>query len=350
MLEPANDISRDEWNALALRRPTPFLTHEWITAWNEAFGGQGLQPVVLRGADGAVRAAAWVQHERPWTLCAAANVHSGDWDVVARDAAARRDAWEAITALGAPRVRFEGLVPERDSAGAAAEALRAAGYRLLTETGPFSPVISLSPTWDEQLEAVSRNLRSQFRRRHKALEREGELVFRTMTGGADLDAEIDRVFSVEGSGWKAREGTAILSDERSERLYRSFARAAAERGWLRLHLLELDGRALAVDLSCVIGDAAFLIKTGYAEDDPAARLSPGLVLRGEAIRHYIEEGLATYDLLGGADTYKLRWTNTLRARVTLTGYRGAALAPFAYRKRIRPVLKAARDLVRSPAA
>jgi hypothetical protein len=37
-------------------------------------------------------------------------------------------------------------------------------------------------------------------------------------------------------------------------------------------------------------------------------------------------------------------------RVTLTGYRGAALAPLAYRKRVRPLLKAARDLTRVQAA
>jgi CelD/BcsL family acetyltransferase involved in cellulose biosynthesis len=158
------------------------------------------------------------------------------------------------------------------------------------------------------------------------------------------------MFELEGSGWKRRAGTAIVSDPRSEQLYRSFAHAAAARGWLRLHLLEVGGDAIAADLSCVLGDVAFLIKTGYAEQGPMARLSPGLVLRGEAIHHYIDDGLTRYDLGGGADRYKLRWTDTVLPRVTLTGFRGAALAPFAYRKRLRPLLKAARDLARAQAA
>src|SRR5947208_1473289 len=83
------------------------------------------------------------------------------------------------------------------------------------------------------------------------LEREGELVFRTTRGGADLDRDLDAMLRVEAAGWKSSEGTAILSDDRTQRLYRAFAYAAAERGWLRIHLLELDGRALAADYSCV---------------------------------------------------------------------------------------------------
>ncbi|MEA2449098.1 MAG: hypothetical protein QOG63_1030 [Thermoleophilaceae bacterium] len=343
-------VGADEWNALALRRPTPFLTHEWITAWEAAYGGAGLRHVVLRDADGALRAGASIERDHPWLLSAAANDHSGVWDVVARDMGARREAWERIADLGAARVRFPGMFGDPDSAGAAARALHDRGYRLVREDGPRGPVMQLAPDWDAQLRRVSRNLRSQLGRRRRALERHAPLVFRTVTGGDELDAELDCLFELEGSGWKRRAGTAILSDPRSEQLYRSFAHAAARRGWLRVHLLEVGGRPVAGDLSCVLDGVAFLLKTGYAEDGGLARLSPGLVLRGEAVRHYIEEGLAGYDLGGGADRYKLRWTDTVLPRVTLTGYRGAALAPLAYRKRVRPLLKAARDLTRVQAA
>jgi CelD/BcsL family acetyltransferase involved in cellulose biosynthesis len=130
-------------------------------------------------------------------------------------------------------------------------------------------------------------------------------------------------------------------------LYRRFAHDAARAGILRVHLLELDGRLVAGDLGCAIGDTAFLVKTGY--DEALGRLSPGLVLRAEVLRASVREGLRAYDFLGPDDDYKLRWTEIVRPRVTVRAFRGAA-APgaSAYHRTIRPALKKAHQvLVRS---
>jgi CelD/BcsL family acetyltransferase involved in cellulose biosynthesis len=88
---------------------------------------------------------------------------------------------------------------------------------------------------------------------------------------------------------------------------------------LRLRLLELDGQLLAGDLSCVFENTEFLVKTGY--DERFSRLSPGLVLRAEALRAAIDEGLSRYDFLGGPDPYKVRWGAVLRPRLMLDAYR-----------------------------
>jgi hypothetical protein len=67
------------------------------------------------------------------------------------------------------------------------------------------------------------------------------------------------------------------------------------------------------------------------------------VLRADVLQASIDEGLSGYDFLGPADEYKLRWTPTVRPRVILRAYRGAAALPgLAWRRRIRPALKAAR--------
>ena len=171
------------------------------------------------------------------------------------------------------------------------------------------------------------------------------MTFRTTTGGDRLDADLDELFRVEASGWKARGGTAILTEPGAERLYRSFAHAAAARGWLRVHLLEVDGRVVAGDLGCAIGDEAFLIKTGF--DEAWSHESPGLVLRGEVLRATIEDGRRGYDFLGPDDDYKLRWTDTVRPRLTLHAYRGAAAVPgAAWHRTLRPALRRARRACR----
>ena len=328
-----------EWNALAAAQRSPFLTVEWLTAWWESFG-DGEPDVLTVREDGTLRAAAFLGRDGT-RLTAPANDHSGDWDALAADEDARKGVWEQVARMGIPVL----VLPAMHEAAAerlAREVLQPAGYRVVAERGPESPYLELPASYDELLASKSGNFRSQLGRRRRGLEREGELVFRTTRGGQDLDRDLDAMFAVEAAGWKSSEGTAILSDSRTQGLYRSFAHAAAEHGWLRLHMLELDGQAIAADYSCVFAGGEFLLKTGF--DEEWSRLSPGLVLRGEVLRQAIEEGLGFYDFLGGPDHYKLRWTDELRTRVTLRAFRGArGLGGYVYRSRIRPALKAVRD-------
>jgi CelD/BcsL family acetyltransferase involved in cellulose biosynthesis len=333
---------RDEWNDLAPEEPTPFLTHEWLTAFCNAFRSDELVSPVIRGQDGRLRAAACLARTRVGGLAAPANDHSGDWDVVAADEDARAAIWEAIAGLGASRLALPGLREGSRSLEAARAAL-GPRHRLQTTPGARSPYLELPESYDALLAGMSRNARSQVGRRKRQLEKaEGAVELRTVTGGAGLDAALDALFRLEASGWKARAGTAILHEPGAERLYREFAHAAAARGWLRVYLLDVGGEPVAGDLGIALGGVGFLLKTGF--DEARGRLSPGLVLRGEVLRASIEEGLRGYDFLGPDDEYKLRWTSTVRPRVTLRAFRGpAGLPAAAWHGRLRPALKRLRD-------
>jgi CelD/BcsL family acetyltransferase involved in cellulose biosynthesis len=332
-----------EWDELAARVPTPFTTSAWLRSWWEALGHGEPLCAALHGDDGRLRAAALMQRGPFGGLVAAADVHSDDWDAVAEDEPARAELWAGIGAL---EPRYATLTCLRDGASAdvAARALASAGLRTHTTPGNRSPYLELPADEDAVLAGASRNLRSQVRRRRRQLENAGDLTFRTLAGVDELDAALDELERVEASGWKGREGTAIASSEETRRLYRRFAHEAARDGMLRVHLLELDGRVIAGDLGCSIGGVGFLVKTGY--DEALGRLSPGLVLRAEVLRASVREGLRAYDFLGPDDSYKLRWTDTVRPRVTLRAFRGVAAPPAtAYHRAVRPVLKRAHQVL-----
>ena len=320
--------------------PSPFLTHEWLTLWSRAFGRGTPTTVLLRDPEGRLAGGALL-FRRPGRLETPANEHSGDWAAVGRDEQARSQVWAAIADLRAPLTVLTGLI---DPAPARL-ALERRGRRVFATVGARSPFLDLPPRFDDLLQQASRNLRSQVGRRRRALEREGRLSFRTTTGGARMARDLDAFFRIEAAGWKAKAGTAILSDPVHERLYRDFATAAAGRGWLRLHLLELDGEPIAADLGCAIDGSAFLIKTGF--DEAHARRSPGLVLRAEVLRASIEEGLTEYDFLGGPDAYKLRWTSVVRPRVTLRAVNPhVGVLVETYRRAVRPGFRCGRVVVR----
>jgi CelD/BcsL family acetyltransferase involved in cellulose biosynthesis len=329
------------WNHLALPARSPFVTHQWIQAWWRAFGEKRGLVAVLRGQDGGLVAGASLRRESPRLIRAAANEYSDDWDVVALGDPARMMLWRQMAALPSALVTLPGLPASSPSIEMATEALRTAGYRVAITRHQLSPYLGLPGTWEELLAMLSQNQRSHIRRYKRRLEREGRASFRTTTGPG-LDSDLDRFFQLEASGWKGAAGTAILKDPHALRLYRDFAHAASAQGWLRLHLLELDGVTIAGGYSCVLGDAAFLMKSCF--DERCAHLAPGTILRSEAIRAAIEEGLSFYEFLGAPEPHKLHWGGDLRERLLLRAYRGSGLPAFLYRHKLRPAARKLRAL------
>jgi CelD/BcsL family acetyltransferase involved in cellulose biosynthesis len=340
--QPETGSLAEQWNALALEGGTPFMTHEWLSAWETAFGAGSCERKTLRDERGALRACTCIVRSGAGRLTSTTNSHSPDWELLARDELARVELARELVAAGASRMQLQGMREDAPGAEALADALADAGYRTVRVPGPFCPWLTLPSTWDELSEGISGSLRSQVRRRRRMLEREGTLRFRV--GGeanADLERDLEAFLQIEASGWKGRDGTAILSKPQTARLYREFAHGAAQRGWLRLYFLELDGATVAADFGCAFAGTGYFLKTGF--DERHARLSPGLVLRAEVLRASIEEGLTGYDFLGDPDTYKTRWTSATRPRVALWAYRREALGGYVYRKRLRPLLKRTRD-------
>jgi len=101
-----------------------------------------------------------------------------------------------------------------------------------------------------------------------------------------------------------------------ERFYRSVARWADRRGWLRLAFLRVGGRAVAFDLHIEPGGATYVLKGGF--DPEWARFSPGSALTYASLRRaFADRGLQSYEFVGTDDPYKLTWTAATRDRVRL---------------------------------
>jgi CelD/BcsL family acetyltransferase involved in cellulose biosynthesis len=331
------------WNRVALRAPRPSLTHEWFLAWWRAFGNGTALAVTHEGRDGRLKGGAVLLRRSSRMITAAANEYTDDWDVIAIDDSARASLWREIGRLGAAKLDLPRLPGPSGNVSIASQALAEGDYRVAISRQEMSPYLVLPSTWEELLATVSRNQRSKVRRYRKRLEQENGLTFRTVAG-SPIDEALAGFLEVEASGWKRAAGTAILQRPRAHRFYTEFAYAAAAKGWLRLHLLELDGVVIAGAYSCVLGKTAFLLKSGF--DESYRRLAPGAILRAEALREAISEGLARYEFMGQAEPHKLHWAPKLRERSLIQAYRGFALPEYAYRHKLRPLGRWVRDLIR----
>ena len=110
--------------------------------WWSVFGQGDPIWMVLQDTDGSLRAGAFLSKRRGG-FAAAANIHSGDWNGLARDEEARAELWAAIAQTGANRIHLRALPTQAQGTRSACEALEQAGYRLVCVPGPRCPWLAL---------------------------------------------------------------------------------------------------------------------------------------------------------------------------------------------------------------
>lgn len=327
---------REEWNTLPRPLSSPFLGHDWLRLWHEAFGAD-LEPAicVLRRDGRLVGAIALGRSGR--LLRSLANRHTQVFSAVGSE-----ETWDplarAVVAAAGDELELWGI-PEDDPFLVTLErAARRAGRLSFREPLLTSPVVDT----EGDLEAYRRNLGGTSRRTlarytHK-LER--ELAARIALAVRPADATIlEQCFSLEAAGWKGRDGTAILSRHDTATFFRSLMLTFYERGILAVSSIEVDGALIAFELGVVEGNRLWSLKTSY--DESFASYSPGRVLRYATVERCFELGLDGNEMLGSAEAYKLSLATRSRSNCIFRSYRRAPvpIARYAYRYRVRPALK-----------
>ncbi|MCO5733694.1 GNAT family N-acetyltransferase [Rhizobium sp. SSA_523] len=201
--------------------------------------------------------------------------------VDAEDAAETLD--NLLDALSAQQARLpEVLVlPDLRLNGRFAQLMRAVAVARNLPVAVTSPY--QRPTLDSELEgdaylksSISAHHLREMRRLWRRLEKEGDLSYSVARNPTDIRRRTEEFLALEAKGWKGRKRSALISD----RYRAAFAREAignlAEIDGVRIHTLDIDGRAIASLIVFVMAGEAYTWKTAYDED--FARFSPGKLL------------------------------------------------------------------------
>jgi CelD/BcsL family acetyltransferase involved in cellulose biosynthesis len=337
-----------EWDALAERAgASPFLRPGWILPWHDAFGVGKLRLVGLK-RDGELVAAIPLMR-RGARMHGPANTHTPVFGPIA---ASEGDRDELLAALYREKPPTIDLTQVDDATLEAARAAAVAAGRVICGRSLQSPPhVTLDGAWEEYLRGFSRNRRKEWRRVWRRLQEQGDVTVEITGGTEDLDRRLEEVYSVEGSGWKTARGTAIAASPQTHRFYTEVSRWAAERDWLRLAVLRVDGKPIAVDLAFVHGGVWYALKGGY--DAEWARYAAGITLLQHTLQHAFETGLHRFELLGAADPYKLVWANGESRRSWFAAFDPSPRGRTAYvvtatRERARPLARRMRSRVNRP--
>lgn len=183
-------------------------------------------------------------------------------------------------------------LPEMRLDGAVASALRSVaesrGLPLVT-TGRFDrPFLESRLEGDAYLKASLNSRRyGEFKRLKRRLAEQGQLVHSVARGPDEIRLAAEAFLSLEASGWKGRERTAMAIDRYRAAFAREAVHGLAEHDLCRIHSLTLDGRLIASLIVFVEAGVAYTWKTAY--DENYAAFSPGVLLMIEVTKQHLDD-------------------------------------------------------------
>lgn len=339
-----------EWRELCAdaAEDQPFYRPEWILGYLRAFAPDATLVVITARHDGRMELILPMIRENAWfagipvrMLRAPVNSHPGRFDVV------RRIGEGGEQALFATFRRLEELsdwdllefpyVPESSTIAQLLRVASGRGFAISEVTLPASPFIRI-PEDHEQLDKfpVNKKLRSQLRQVRRHLEEKPSLRLRRIEV-LDRDA-LQRFYELEASGWKGREGSAILSHPNTHQFYDEIAEAAATSQYFCLYLLEWDGQVLAGHFGLAHNGRYYSPKVAY--DETLKQFAPGHLIVAEILNDCAKRGIREIDITGPSDEWKMKWTADTRPNhvyfIFAKSMRG--ILAFNLRFKIRPVL------------
>lgn len=296
---------RREWAALCLRTGAPpHLWPAWHQAWTRAFGRGDVALVTVRRDGRLVGLAPFEVRGRTWR--SPTNGHTPSFRPVVTDATALAAMAHHLAHAGVSSLRLSSLTLDEASTRVLLEGLRCGLPNAYRHVHHRAPYVDLRRPWATIEEQFGRRHLKDLRRRQRKAEDRGHLRVEIRTGGPDLQRVLTRCFAVEASGWKGRQGSAIVQSPPTERFYREIAAWAAGYGWLRLALLWLDGEVIAFQFDLEHAGIQHSLKVGYAE---AHRdLAPGVLLEQATLRRGVAApGLVRAEWYGEETPAKQRW-------------------------------------------
>jgi CelD/BcsL family acetyltransferase involved in cellulose biosynthesis len=294
------------WDGMvrAMPRPSPFLLHDWIAAWERHFGdGRSLEVTVAR-RDGEVVGglALSVSSVAGVKVAAFPGAHNsaladvivapGEDDETARAIveAASRGSQSAIDVFGLP-------------ADSRLEA--ALGGRMTTIQRVESPVMEAPDGWEAAYQSkTSSKTRNQHKRRRKQLAALGEYSVETARTREELEAVMDDVFRLHVARWAGRPDGTELGTAQGQAFAREATLALAEADIPRIVFLRIGGEPVAFFYYMALEGTMYLYRLAF--DPEYAKYSPGLVNALDALEIACDEGLTRIEFLGGGERYKMQ--------------------------------------------
>jgi CelD/BcsL family acetyltransferase involved in cellulose biosynthesis len=317
---------RPEWQELLKASSVDclFMSWEWLgTWWKHVSGGRRLHILTVRRGGQLIGIAPWALRPaepgrlipfRALEFMGMGDIGSDYLDLIARP----EDEAGVVKAVGEHLekhrmfIEFQRVKHSSQRVATLVSRLEQAGWQtqqLITENCAYLDL--KGHTWKSYLSTVSRSHRANVNRRLRRLKESFQSVEFQRAEDEAARAVLFREFAhLHAMRWSGDESSTAFTGPDVMAFHEEFSRIAMQKGWLRLYMLRLDGKAVASTYSFRYGDTFYYYQAGY--DQAYNSYSVGLSTLAQAIERSIDEGVTEIDFLHGEEEYKALWTRTRR--------------------------------------
>ena len=179
--------------------------------------------------------------------------------------------------------------------------------------------VPVESAWSGYLAQLPARRRQDLRRARRHAEELGTVGVRIHSARPDeVEALFDEFVTIEGAGWKARNGSSLSQRHELRAFFLEYARLASASGVVRFSFLDVGGTPVAAQLSVEVAERLWVLKIGY--DESWSRCSPGWQLLAETMRYAFDNRLKSYELLGSDEPWLHGWKTEARALDAVAWY------------------------------
>lgn len=305
---------KEEWNGLAaMAGMSIFQTWQWSWHWWREHGkGKKLLIITARDDSGLVALAPCYMtssfYGLPLKVVSFIGTESTDYlDVVA--APSRDDAMLAIfnELLSLPKWNAVDLhqIPRTSDTCEIVRQLAVANnltVEVLVQDKSYA--LALASSWNVVLEDLSKKFRTNIQYYRRRLERDYSLVIR-VSDCASVSEDMRLFFKLHQKRFLDKKKPGAYLNPKFRRFHSELAADLCASRWLKLYVLEIDGKPVAAIYGFAFGGSFYYYLGGFEPD--WGKLSVSAVLIAQSIEDAAEERLSHYDFLRGDEPYKQKW-------------------------------------------
>jgi len=330
---------REDWNQLFAANPRhrPFQSWSWVSAWLKHLAGEyELHTLCLRDTDNQLqillpmirsRGNGLYRSPRLCLMCGygpECSDHIGALRLPTLDPRISELIVQGLAESWNSSDRIElGNLENLDGFSLQlAPAFQQLGRVVSINESALCPAAALPDTWEDYLQSLSSNFRSQVRRFHKRVEKTENTKFRSLAA-EDAEMFAEALIRLNRSRMGHKGQTSSLENPALREFLVDVIPGMAQAGLALMDVVELDEKIVGAALNLVHGKSAYFYMGGF--DDSAKSLRPGTALFARVIERAIEDGYTSYDFLRGAESYKYKWGATDVHNYHLTVYPEGAI-------------------------
>lgn len=314
-------LTEEAWNALVSESETNtiFQTYQWMSSWEKVFGEQcepwffsvaepsgiiGVAPLMMQpGLMGERIIRFWGDGKADYCDFLIKGEKLRALEAICHALFAAREHWDFI--------ELNNIPGESSTAAIVQGICQCAGFRVLQRDLYPSPTL-LIKGHEEEAQAIFN--KAGLRRRQNYFQRSGRLTYKHLTGTAVLPY-LEGFFEQHIARWAGSSSPSLFLNERNREFYRELALALADKDWLLLSVVELDGRPLTMHYGFDFNERLLWYKPSF--DRFHAKHSPGLVLLRHLIGYALDRKRIEFDFTIGDEPFKSRFANCVRKTVSV---------------------------------